>query len=235
MGGVHGDGYHSVMAYEDIPTTLAMAVVLRGGALLAAGVDRDRPGAEAEVRAAMVSSAALPLRRVVKAPWGIVAGTAPPDVVAALRRLLHRSPAPSPDDLLPFSGQTEEGGGPHANWLFSYEPPEPCRPPAWAGAAASGSGCTDAPVLVYRSSAHGPLPVSWGAVLLPEALDAEIGREGTLRLHAAVADDRDPHARFTAVLAAFAWFAERVPGLGTEVDVGFHESGHLYSVDRFAL
>ena len=77
--------------------------------------------------------------------------------------------------------------------------------------------------------------LSWGAVLLPEAFDADVGREGTLRLHAAVADDDDQHARFAAVMDAFAWFAERVPGLLSEVDVGFHERGHLYSVDRFAV
>ena len=222
--------------------TLAMAVSFRGGALLAAGVDPREPGAEADATPARPQSGARPLRRVVKTPWGIVAGTAPADVVGALRGLLHRASAPSPDDLLPFSregGAGVEGSGVHARWLFTYEPPEPGDPRVWAGAATpapdASPGGMGAPISVYRSSTHGPVRLSWGAVLLPEEFDAAAGREGTLRLHEAIVDDDDQHARFAAVMDAFAWFAERSPGLLSEVDVGFHEQGHRYSVDRFAV
>jgi hypothetical protein len=219
--------------------TLVMAVSFRGGALLAAGVDPRLPEAGTLVTRFGADSGGRPLRRVVKTPWGIVAGTAPADIVAALRGLLHRSSAPSPDDLLPFSREDSAGAGVHARWLFTYESPEPGDSGAWAGAEspapAPSSGRMGAPISVYRSSAHGPVRLSWGAVLLPEALAPDLGREGTLRLHAVVADDDEQHARFSAVMGAFAWFAERVPGLLNEVDVGFHEPGHLYSVDRFAV
>ena len=223
------------MALEQTSVMLAMAVSFRGGALLAAGVDPRPHGPETVSATSRRASGVRPLRRVVKTPWGIVAGTAPADIVGTLRGLLHRSSAPSPEDLLPFSRESGEGSGLCARWLFTYEPPEAGDLLPWAGADTPDSGRTGSGISVYRSSTHGPVRLSWGAVLLPDALDSDIGREGTLRLHAAVAADDDQHVRFAAVLDAFAWFAERVPGLLSEVDVGFHERGHLYSVDRFGL
>ena len=223
------------MGREETATTLAMAVSFRGGALVAAAVDPRSPRPETGSAPTRAASGVRPLRRVVKAPWGIVAGTAPADVVGALRSLLHRSSAPSPDDLLPFSLEGTEGYDVHARWLFTYEPPEPGDLLPWTGADAPDLAQTGPAISVYRSSTHGPVRLGWGAVLLPEALDSGVGREGALRLQAAVAADDDQHARFAAVLEAFAWFAERVPGPLSEVDVGFHERGHLYSIDRFGL
>jgi hypothetical protein len=218
--------------------TFVMAVSCRGGAVLAAGVDPEAPVSESGEPAAVPSTSTFPTRRVVKAPWGLVAGTAAPEIVGALRTLLHRSRVPSPDDVLPFSRTGGEGAGVQARWLFTYEPPESGGPRGWAGAMGAMLPAPErmgAPISLYRSSPHGHVRLSWGAVLLPEALDPEVGREGTLRLHAALDEDGDPQARFAAVVDAFAWFAERAPGSGSEVDVGFHEEGHLYSVDRFAF
>ena len=232
--------------------TLAMAVSFRGGALLAAGVDQPSTGAGSSAAAVLAlpgERVVQPLRRVAKAPWGIVAGTAPADVVDAVRGLLRRGAAPSPDDLLPFSRESGEGMGDRdrgdgapcdwagGQWLFTYESPEAGDLGAWTGAPVWDAipGGRESAVSVYRSSVYGPVRLSWGAVLLPEAFETDVGREGTLRLHAAVTEDDGQDARFAAVMEAFAWFAEQVPGCPSEVDVGFHEEGHTYSVDRFRV
>ena len=190
------------------PQTLAVAVPFDRGALVASS------------------------HRVAKTPWGLVAGRG---VVAGFERVSAE-----------FAGARGPGlGGVQAelahlwrdlcgrpagpltsdkpSWLFSYED-------------AGGNG----PIL-YRDLGDGPVVIGWGWVLLSSPVGHEPGdaketlREGELRLQWDLDRGADLDARLEALRRAFSWFRSSWEWLSGDIEIGIHECGHYYSVDRVGV
>jgi hypothetical protein len=129
----------------------------------------------------------------------------------------------------------EEGGSAQAgadsvasekpSWLFSYEDVE-----------------ADGPIGLYRDFGDGPTATAWGWVLLSgsegegqSSIVKEVLREGELRLQWDLDRGADLDMRLEALRRAFAWFGSAWEWLGGDIEVGIHECGHRYSVDRVGV
>jgi len=163
--------------------------------------------------------------RVAKTPWGLVTGTgvgvgferAAP-AVAAPRR-------PGLDGVHATLGGLWHEPSEKASWLFSYE-----------DIAVGGF------VGLYRDLGDGPIRIGWGWVLAsarigeePAGDVMEVLRSGELRLQWDLDRDVDLDSRFEALRRTFAWFRSAWEWVGDDIEVGIHESGHHYSVDRIAV
>lgn len=210
--------------------TLAIAVPFRGGALITAAAEVPRMGLLPEDPARLHTT-------VVKTPWGLLAGSATASTLDRVRRGLLQAGAVTVRDLSrelrallpPDTGSS----------LLSYEPEETAeadprvlqelldesRPRGnWLGG----------PIRLYRFDGEGASWLSWGAVVPPRELPSDQARQGELHLQWGLDRGEGFDSRLEAVMATFAWFREQLPSLGPEVDVGVHEPGHRYSVDRMA-
>ncbi len=192
-------------------------------------------------RGALVASS----HRVAKMPWGLVTGSG---VVAGFEIASTECAGARGPGLEGVQAELgclwrdlcgrlvgEEGGSTLAgadsiasekpSWLFSYE-----------DAKANG------PIGLYRDFGDGPTATAWGWVLLsgpvaqgPTSDVKEVLREGELRLQWDLDRGADLDMRFEALRRAFAWFGSVWEWLDTDIEVGIHESGHHYSVDRVAV
>lgn len=210
--------------------TLAIAVPFRGGALIGAAAEVPREGLLPEDPARLHTT-------VVKTPWGLLAGSATASSLDRVRRSLLQAGAVTVRDLSEdLRVLLPPDTGP---CLLSYEPEEiaeadprvrqelldESRPRgSWLGS----------PVRLYRFDEETAWWLSWGALVPPCELPRDQAREGELRLQWGLDRGEDFDTRLEAVMATFAWFQERLPSLGREVDVGVHEPDHRYSVDRMA-
>jgi len=111
------------------------------------------------------------------------------------------------------------------SWLFSYEDAE-------------GTG----PIGLYRDLGDGPTATGWGWVLLsgregrgPTSDVREVLRAGELRLQWDLDRSAGLDVRLEALRRAFAWFGSMWDWLGEDIEVGIHECGHRYSVDRIGV
>lgn len=160
--------------------------------------------------------------RVAKAPWGLVAGSG---VVAGFERAYGGFAGPRRPGLEGIHIELEylwRGTSEKPSWLFSYEDVE-----------------ADGPIGLYRDFGDGPIATGWGWVLLsgPRGWRAtndekEVVREGELRLQWDLDRGADLDMRFEALRRAFAWFGSMWEWLGADFEMGIHERGQRYSVDR---
>ena len=170
-------------------------------------------------RGALVASS----HRVAKTPWGLVAGSG---VVAGFERAFAEFAGVRGAglegvraELAHLPPDTAE----KSSWLFSYEDVD-----------------VVGPVALYRDLGDGPVATGWGWVLLSGPVEQgpsevkEVLREGELRLQWDLDRGSDLDTRFEALRRAFAWFGSSWEWLGDDVEVGIHERGHHYSVDRVA-
>lgn len=181
-------------------------------------------------RGALVASST----RVAKTPWGLVAGSG---VVAGFERASAECAGARGPGLEGVQAELgclwRELFGRFADpltpenpsWLFSYEDVR-----------------ADGPIGLYRDFGDGPTATAWGWVLLsgpvvqgPTSDVKEVLRDGELRLQWDLDRGADLDTRFEALRRAFVWFGSAWEWLDTDIEVGIHELGHQYSVDRVAL
>jgi hypothetical protein len=207
--------------------SLAIAVPFRDGAIVGASAEILRTGLLPEDPARLYTT-------VVKTPWGLLTGASAAALDRARRALLE-SPALTVTDihrellhLLPPGAQAG---------LLSYEPEESTEsdPRVLQELDAEGrprSATLGLPVRLYRLAPHDVSWLSWGAVLPPAGISPDCLREGELHLRWHLDKGADFDARLEAVMETFSWFRERLTSLSAEVDLGVHEPGHRFSVDR---
>ena len=168
-------------------------------------------------RGALVASS----HRVAKTPWGLVAGRG---VVAGFERAsaeFARVRGPGLEGVQAELAHLRPNTSEKSSWLFSYEDVD-----------------VDGPVALYRDLGDGPIATGWGWVLLSGSVEQvpsdakEVLREGELRLQWDLDRGADLNARLEALRGAFAWFGSSWAWLGGDIEVGIHERGHHYSVDR---
>lgn len=145
-------------------------------------------------------------------------------------------------------GELEE-----AEWVFSWEETAVgsagSRSAGATGTGAStvargreGKGPAASSIGAYRVSfgstgtGHGP-PVhlsrlGWGAMVPGPRDDPEVFGQSLVVLQEELSRGVQADVRLAAVIRTFAWAATRVPELGPELDVGLHEAGGRFSVDR---
>jgi hypothetical protein len=160
--------------------------------------------------------------RVAKAPWGLVTGSG---VVTGFERPYGGFAGPRRPGLEGIHielgylwGDTSE----KPSWLFSYEDVE-----------------ADGSIGLYRDFGDGPIAIGWGWVLLSGHVgqgatsdEKEVLRDGELRLQWDLDRGSDLDMRLEALTRAFEWFGSMWEWLGGDFEVGIHEPGHQYSVDR---
>lgn len=207
--------------------SLTIAVPFRDGGIVAASADVLHTGILPEDPARLYTT-------VVKTPWGLLAGGSAA-VLDRVRRAVLESEVVTVRDvhrqlmrLLPPGDQAK---------LFSYEPEESLEHDPRVVTEFEEEGRPEAaklglPVRLYRVSAEGASWLSWGAVVSPQLLSAGDARDGELFLRLQLGNGSGFDDRLEAVMMTFSWFRERLPSLAAEVDVGIHEPGHRYSVDR---
>lgn len=172
-------------------------------------------------RGALVASS----HRVAKTPWGLVAGRG---VVAGFERASAEfagARGPGLEGVQAELGYLWRDTSEKPSWLFSYEDVE-------------GNG----PIGLYRDFGDGPTATGWGWVLLsghggqgPTSDVKEALREGELRLQWDLDCGAGLDTRLEALRRAFAWFGSVWEWLGGDIEVGIHERGHHYSVDRVGV
>ncbi|MGZ8422510.1 MAG: hypothetical protein ACXW34_06435, partial [Nitrospira sp.] len=162
--------------------------------------------------------------RVAKTSWGLVAGSG---VVAGFERASAEfagARGPGLEGVQAELAHHRIDTSDRLFWLFSYED-------------AGGNG----PIL-YRDLGDGPSVIGWGWVLLsgqggegPSSDVREVLREGELRLQWDLDRGADLDTRLEALRRAFAWFRTSWEWLGGDMELGIHELGHYYSVDRVGV
>ncbi len=174
---------------------------------------------------------------MVKTPWGLLAGSATASALDRVRRSLLQATAVTVRDLsrelrallppdpgpclLSFEPEESAAADPRVRQELLDEPP-------------SRKGWLGDPVRLYRVDGDTASRLSWGGVLPPRELPRDQAQEGGLHLQWSLDRGEDFDTRLEAMMTTFAWFQERLPSLGREVDVGVHEPDHRYSVDRMA-
>lgn len=172
--------------------------------------------------------------RVAKTPWGLVAGSG---VAPGFERALDGStyayssgPAGVHDELCRLWREQlrpsvrEKASSARPSWVFTYEDVE-----------------VPGPIGLYRDLGDGAAPTKWGWVLILRYLDPAsedvqaVLRAGELRLQWDLDLGAGLEVRLQALTKAFAWFASEWEWVGADIEVGIHEGGHRYSVDRVGL
>ena len=200
--------------------TVSAAVPFTNGVVLGTAPAGSPAGGRESGPAALVSNS------VLKTPWGLVAGS----FASGARTVLARCGGPLTDFSVDAVAaalaclQRAGGWGAAATWLLSYEPGPagPESPGKWLGA----------PVAMYRYAGGGLAAARWGMAAVRGPAEAEVVREGERRLHWALDRGVDLDTRLSVLLDFFGWMAERIPSVTGDVEVGLHEAGHRFAVDR---
>jgi hypothetical protein len=209
-------------------STVAIAVPFERGAIVAATTQQPTVPLLPEDPARLHTG-------VVKTHWGLLAALVPASALDRSRRGLLKSRAVTvaevQDDV---AGLLPPGGQPA---LLSYEPEESAEgdPRILRELEDDGGGggtWLGLPIRLYRLGGQGPNRLSWGALVAPPTMAPDLARDGGLHLQGGLDRGTDYDRRLEAVMATFAWLRERDPHLSPEVDLGVHEPGHHYSVDR---
>lgn len=170
--------------------------------------------------------------RILKAPFGLLAGDGPADRLLAARDRLVGLPEVGAASL----AETLSEGG--SRWLLSLEgalrPGEAGSDLATSPSSYPGreEGLLGGPVALWRLREGELRRVYWGAVVPPPGLPEEVRHEAELRLQWELEQGTGVDARMAALLAVVAWLGKRLPELGPDCELGIHEPGHFFSVDR---
>jgi hypothetical protein len=172
---------------------------------------------------------------VVKTPWGLLAALVPTSALDRSRRALLHSRAVTVAEIQDDVAGLLPPDGPPV--LISYEPEEsaegdPRLLRELADEGRSGGTWLGLPIRLYRLGGQEPTRLSWGALVAPPAMAPDLARDGELHLQWGLDRGTGYDSRLEAVMATFAWLREREPRLSPEVDLGIHDPGHHYSVDR---
>jgi hypothetical protein len=208
--------------------TVAIAVPFEQGAIVAASTEVPSLPLLPEDPARLHTG-------VVKTPWGLLAAAVPASALDRARRGLLRSRAVTVDEVrAELTGLLPPSDTPA---LLSYEPDESMEgdPRILKELADEGrprGAWLGLPIRLYRLLGAGGAWLSWGALLAPSTVSPDTTRDAELHLQWGLDRGTAFDRRLEAVMATFSWLREREPALGTEVDLGVHEPGHRYSVDR---
>lgn len=181
-------------------------------------------------RGALVASS----HRVAKTPWGLVAGSG---VVAGFE---HASTECAGARGSGLEGVQAELGHLWSDLCGRFADPRTPEKPSWLFSYEDVKD--NGPIGLYRDFGDGLTATGWGWVLLsgpvgqgPTSDEKEALREGELRLQWDLDRGADLDMRLEALRRAFAWFGAAWAWLGADVEVGIHEPGHHYSVDRVGV
>jgi hypothetical protein len=212
-------------------TTLVVGMVFEGGAVVAA--DTRELHARGSVPVDGVGKLAV-------ASWGLVSGGGRTDVLARVKESLVNRPNPSPAEIHAVVSLALDAAGhcgASTEMVLSFEPAGPARPAAVPDQQLDDAAVArPSRVVLYRDDGALQPPASVRFALLPPRdVDRTVALGWAHEVHLTLLSGVGPPTRgraVQAVLACFSLLGACSREVSPDLDLGVHEEGRKFHVDR---